>query len=87
MPVVQRFITTRILAISELTSLWICYGRSLEMADFTVHHVENITDVGHLTSDADTGEDKMEIGSRRTGMNAWEMAEFMPMRSRMTWKD
>lgn len=50
--------------------------RCLEMAGYTVHHVENITDVGHLTSDADTGEDKMEIGSRRTGMDAWEMAEF-----------
>jgi cysteinyl-tRNA synthetase len=34
----------------------------------------NITDVGHLTSDSDTGEDKMEKGSRRTGMTAWEIA-------------
>jgi cysteinyl-tRNA synthetase len=36
----------------------------------------NITDVGHLVSDADTGEDKMEAGSRRTGMSAWEIAEL-----------
>ncbi len=36
----------------------------------------NITDVGHLTSDADTGEDKMEKGSLRTGKTAWEIAEF-----------
>jgi cysteinyl-tRNA synthetase len=36
----------------------------------------NITDVGHLTSDADTGEDKMEAGSKRTGKSAWEIAEF-----------
>jgi len=35
----------------------------------------NITDVGHLVSDADTGEDKMEKGSRRTGKSAWEIAE------------
>jgi cysteinyl-tRNA synthetase len=36
----------------------------------------NITDVGHLTSDADTGEDRMEKGSRRTGRTAWEIAEL-----------
>jgi cysteinyl-tRNA synthetase len=35
----------------------------------------NITDVGHLVSDADTGEDKMEKGSRRTGKSAWEIAD------------
>lgn len=39
-----------------------------------VHHVMNVTDVGHLTSDADTGEDKMEKGARRTGKTAWEIA-------------
>ena len=50
--------------------------RTLKHAGFQVNHVMNITDVGHLTSDADSGEDKMEVGSRRTGMNAWEMAEF-----------
>jgi cysteinyl-tRNA synthetase len=43
---------------------------------FEVNHVVNITDVGHLTSDADTGEDKMEVGARRTGMTAWELAEY-----------
>jgi cysteinyl-tRNA synthetase len=36
----------------------------------------NITDVGHLTSDADTGEDKMEQGARRTGKTAWEIAQL-----------
>ena len=36
----------------------------------------NITDVGHLTSDADTGEDKMEKGARRTGKTAWEIAQL-----------
>jgi cysteinyl-tRNA synthetase len=35
----------------------------------------NITDVGHLVSDADSGEDKMETGSRRTGKSAWEIAQ------------
>jgi cysteinyl-tRNA synthetase len=36
----------------------------------------NITDVGHLTSDADEGEDKLEKGARREGKTAWEVAEF-----------
>jgi cysteinyl-tRNA synthetase len=36
----------------------------------------NITDVGHLVSDADEGEDKMEKGSARTGKTAWEIAEY-----------
>ena len=49
--------------------------RVLEFNGYTVRHVMNITDVGHLTSDADTGEDKMEKGSRRTGKSAWEIAE------------
>jgi len=50
--------------------------RTLEMAGYEVKHVVNITDVGHLTSDADTGEDKMEKGARRTGKSAWEIAEM-----------
>src|SRR4051812_17697142 len=39
--------------------------RVLRVNGYTVRHVMNITDVGHLVSDADTGEDKMEKGSRR----------------------
>jgi cysteinyl-tRNA synthetase len=50
--------------------------RVLRWNGYRVRHVMNITDVGHLTSDADTGEDKMEAGSRRTGMSAWEIAEL-----------
>lgn len=50
--------------------------RALELNGYNVRHVVNITDVGHLTSDADTGEDKMEVGSKRTGMTAWELAEL-----------
>jgi cysteinyl-tRNA synthetase len=49
--------------------------RALEFNGYTVRHVMNITDVGHLVSDADTGEDKMEVGSRRAGKSAWEIAE------------
>ena len=36
----------------------------------------NITDVGHLTSDSDTGEDKMEKGARRENKTVWEVADF-----------
>jgi cysteinyl-tRNA synthetase len=50
--------------------------RALEFNGYQVKHVMNITDVGHLTSDADTGEDRMEQGSRRTGRSAWEIAEI-----------
>jgi cysteinyl-tRNA synthetase len=50
--------------------------RVLAFNGYRVTHVMNITDVGHLTSDADTGEDKMEKGSRRTGKSAWEIAEY-----------
>jgi cysteinyl-tRNA synthetase len=48
--------------------------RVLQWNGHRVRHVMNVTDVGHLTSDADTGEDKMEKGARRTGMSAWEIA-------------
>jgi cysteinyl-tRNA synthetase len=50
--------------------------RVIEFNGYTVKHVMNITDVGHLVSDADTGEDKMEKGSRRTGKSAWEIADL-----------
>ncbi|MDQ6916853.1 MAG: cysteine--tRNA ligase [Pseudomonadota bacterium] len=50
--------------------------RILEWNGYAVRHVMNITDVGHLTSDADTGEDKMEKGARRTGKTAWEIAQL-----------
>ncbi|MEP7181724.1 MAG: cysteine--tRNA ligase [Betaproteobacteria bacterium] len=50
--------------------------RVLAWNGYRVRHVMNITDVGHLTSDADTGEDKMEKGSRRTGKTAWEIAQL-----------
>ncbi len=50
--------------------------RVLEFNDYRVKHVMNITDVGHLVSDADAGEDKMLAGARRTGKSAWEIAEL-----------
>ena len=48
--------------------------RVLRLNGYRVNHVMNITDVGHLVSDADDGEDKMEKGSRRTGKSAWDIA-------------
>ncbi len=48
--------------------------RTLTSAGYPVNHVMNITDVGHLTSDADEGEDKMEKGARREGRSAFEIA-------------
>jgi len=50
--------------------------RTLVSAGYEVTHVMNITDVGHLSGDDDTGEDKIEKGAKREGKTAWEIAEF-----------
>jgi cysteinyl-tRNA synthetase len=50
--------------------------RTLEHLGYNVYHVENITDVGHLESDADDGEDKMSLGAEREGKTVWEIARF-----------
>ena len=42
---------------------------------YDVTHVMNFTDVGHLTSDEDTGDDKMEKGAARENLSVWEIAE------------
>lgn len=42
--------------------------------DYTVKHVINITDVGHLVGDGDEGEDKMEKGAKREGKTVWEIS-------------
>jgi len=49
--------------------------RALEASGYIVRHVMNITDVGHLTSDADEGEDKLEKGAAREGKTVWEVAD------------
>lgn len=49
--------------------------RSFEYLGYEVLQVINITDVGHLTSDADEGEDRMLVGARRTGGDPWQIAE------------
>jgi len=48
--------------------------RVLSWKGFRVRHVVNITDVGHLTSDADVGDDKLELAARREHQTAWEIA-------------
>ncbi len=50
--------------------------RTLEALGYRVRHVMNVTDVGHLASDADLGDDKMLLGARREGKTVWELAEF-----------
>jgi cysteinyl-tRNA synthetase len=49
-------------------------NRSLRFFGFEVRHVINITDVGHLASDADTGDDKLERAAREQKQSAWEIA-------------
>ena len=50
--------------------------RTLEHDGFTVTHVMNVTDIGHLTDDGDEGEDKMVKSAREKGMSVWEIASF-----------
>lgn len=50
--------------------------RTLLFKGWDVRHVINITDVGHLTSDADAGEDKMELAAAGLGKDIWEVAAF-----------
>ena len=55
---------------------WDLLIRTLQASGMQPKWVMNITDVGHLVSDADEGEDKLEKGARREGKTAWEVAEF-----------
>ena len=50
--------------------------KTLIYLGYDVTRVMNITDVGHLTSDSDSGEDKMEVARKREGKSAMEIAEF-----------
>ncbi len=50
--------------------------RVLQWKGLDVLHVMNITDVGHLTSDADEGDDKMEQAAARRGKTVWEIAAY-----------
>ena len=50
--------------------------RALAFSGYCVNHVMNVTDVGHLVSDADEGEDKMALGAQREGKTVWQIADF-----------
>ncbi|SEL36486.1 cysteinyl-tRNA synthetase [Butyrivibrio sp. ob235] len=50
--------------------------KALEYCGYDVKRVMNITDVGHLSSDADTGEDKMLAGAKREHKTVMEIADF-----------
>jgi len=54
---------------------WDVLVRSLNYLGYETDWVVNITDVGHLTSDSDSGEDKMEKGSKKEGLSVWEIAK------------
>ncbi len=54
---------------------WDILVRTLKASGYDVEHVQNITDVGHLTSDEDAGEDKMLKGALKEGITAWEVAD------------
>lgn len=51
-------------------------NNTLRQNGYTIKHQINITDVGHLVSDDDEGEDKMEKGALREGKSVWEIAEL-----------
>jgi cysteinyl-tRNA synthetase len=50
--------------------------RTLEASGFTVNHVMNITDVGHLTGDGDDGIDKLEQMAQQQKLSVWQIAQF-----------
>lgn len=54
---------------------WDVLVRTLKANGYTVDHVQNITDVGHLTSDEDAGEDKMLKSALKEGITAWDVAD------------
>lgn len=54
---------------------WDVLVRTLEFLGYEVNQVINVTDVGHLVNDSDEGEDKMEKGSKKEGLNAWDLAK------------
>ena len=55
--------------------LWDTLRRYLEWKGYTVRHVQNITDVGHLTDDGDQGEDKVEKRANELGIEPMELVE------------
>ncbi len=55
---------------------WDLLIRTLKLNGFTPKRILNLTDVGHLASDADEGEDKLEKGAKRENKSVFEVAEY-----------
>ena len=55
---------------------WDLLVRTLKLDGYKVKRVLNLTDVGHLVSDGDVGEDKLEKGAAREGKSVWEVAKY-----------
>lgn len=55
---------------------WDLLVRTLIFEGYKVSRILNLTDVGHLVSDGDEGEDKLEKGAAREGKSVWEIADF-----------
>ncbi len=55
---------------------WDFLVRALMFDGYKIKRVINLTDVGHLVSDADEGEDKLEKGAKRENKTVWEIADF-----------
>ena len=50
--------------------------RTLRFNGYKVMHVQNVTDVGHMTSDGDAGDDKMQLAAKAQNRSPWEIARF-----------
>lgn len=63
--------------IGNLTSYiyWDFLIRVLKLNGYAINRVLNLTDVGHLASDADDGEDKLEKGAKKEGKTVWQIAD------------
>ncbi|WP_448664416.1 cysteine--tRNA ligase [Sphingomonas sp. CJ20] len=62
-------------------------SRVLRWKGYALTHVINITDVGHLTSDADAGDDKMEAAARAKAMSIWDIAAHYTAAFKQNLKD
>ncbi len=62
-------------------------SRVLTWKGFGLTHVINITDVGHLTSDADAGDDKMEAAAKKSGQDIWAIAAHYTQAFKQNLKD
>jgi cysteinyl-tRNA synthetase len=62
-------------------------GRTLTWKGYGLTHIINITDVGHLTSDADAGDDKMEAAAKKSGQDIWAIADHYTQAFKANLKD